>query len=264
MVRGAGLDFVFIDTEHNALDRLQLAWMCEAYRAVGVAPIVRIPEPDPYRACMALDGGAEGIIAPYVETPSRCRRSAARPDSARSKASDFSDRSPPPPPRLPSSRNSPSDLARRNAGTVLIVNIESTPAMGALDEILGVPGLDAVLIGPHDLSCSLGIPEQYTHPRFDEAVRTIFRKARARNVGAGIHFWTSIEQEIRWAKEDARELHRPQRRRDVLRPGPGGRPQDAPKSPSASTVARRGRRTRSDRQGRKGLAQKKRRKGRFA
>jgi len=222
IVRGAGLDFVFIDTEHNALDRHQLAWMCEAFRAAGVAPIVRIPEPDPYRACMVLDGGAEGIIAPYVETPEQVQalrgavrfrplkgkhlaQALAAPSSLQSSSfsSSSSSSSLPSPPLEPELA---AYLARRNAGTVLIVNIESTPAMAALDDILAVPGLDAVLIGPHDLSCSLGIPEQYAHPRFEEAVRTIFRKARARNVGAGIHFWTSLEPQIRWAKEDGANL----------------------------------------------------------
>ena len=63
-----------------------------------------------------------------------------------------------------------------------------------------MPGVDAVLIGPHDLSCSLGIPEQYDHPRFDEAVRTIYRVAREHHVGAGIHFWSSTAQEIEWCR----------------------------------------------------------------
>jgi 4-hydroxy-2-oxoheptanedioate aldolase len=203
VVQGAGLDFVFIDTEHNAFDRHQLSWMCQAYRALGIAPIVRIPEPEPFRACMVLDGGAEGIIAPYVETPEQVRalRGATKLRPLKGQ-------------RLRGYLDGEADLdpelvdylARRNAGTVLIVNIESTPAMDALDDLLDVPGLDAVLIGPHDLSCSLGIPEQYTHPRFDEAVRTIFRKARARNVGAGIHFWTSLEQQASWAKDGANLL----------------------------------------------------------
>src|SRR6185369_5208339 len=80
-------------------------------------------------------------------------------------------------------------LEARNEDTILIANIESVPAIESLDQLLAVPGLDAVLIGPHDLSCSLGIPEQYGHPRFDEAVRTIYRIAREHHVGAGIHFW---------------------------------------------------------------------------
>ncbi|MCD6394306.1 MAG: aldolase, partial [Planctomycetes bacterium] len=67
-VRGCGLDFVFIDTEHIAIDRAQLSWMCQTYAAIGLPPLVRIPSPDPYSATMVLDGGAAGIIAPYVET----------------------------------------------------------------------------------------------------------------------------------------------------------------------------------------------------
>ena len=96
--------------------------------------------------------------------------------------------------------------AERNAGNCLIVNIESTPALEALDAILDVPELDAVLIGPHDLSCSLGIPEQYEHPRFEEAVCSIYRRARAKGVGAGIHFWSAIEREAAWTRAGANLL----------------------------------------------------------
>jgi 4-hydroxy-2-oxoheptanedioate aldolase len=63
-----------------------------------------------------------------------------------------------------------------------------------------VPGVDAVVIGPYDLSCSLGILHEYGHPRFAEALRTIFRKARAHRVGAGVHLWPGIEQEIAWVR----------------------------------------------------------------
>jgi len=199
-VRGLGLDFVFIDTEHIAIEREELCWMCQAYRALGIAPIVRVPKPDPYWACMALDGGAEGVIFPYVETPAQVQalRGATKLRPLKGK-------------RLQDALAGTAELepelaeylAKRNAGSVLIVNIESTPALEALDEILAVPQLDAALIGPHDLSCSLGIPEQYQHPRFDEAVRTIIRKARAAGVGVGIHYWASIEQEISWAEEGA-------------------------------------------------------------
>src|SRR5262249_38517079 len=91
-------------------------------------------------------------------------------------------------------------LDQRNGDKILIANIESVPAIENLEEICSVPGLDAVLIGPHDLSCSLGIPEQYGPPRSDEAVRKIFRIARQHGLGAGIHYWLGVEQEIAWAK----------------------------------------------------------------
>ena len=196
-VRGAGLDFVFIDTEHIAIGRETLSWMCQAYGAAGLAPVVRVPKPDPFLASMALDGGAEGVIFPYVESvaevqalrgatklrPLKGQRLQAVLDGRDELEPELADY-----------------LARRNAGSLMVVNIESVPALEALDDILAVPGLDAVLIGPHDLSCSLGIPEQYGHPRFDEAVRAIIAKARAARVGAGIHFWARLEQEVAWLK----------------------------------------------------------------
>src|SRR5690242_16473768 len=67
MVR-LGLDFVFLDTEQIAIPYDTLSWMCRCYAALGMVPIVRIPEPDPYEACKVLDGGAMGIVAPYMET----------------------------------------------------------------------------------------------------------------------------------------------------------------------------------------------------
>lgn len=198
--RGAGLDFVFIDTEHIAIGRETLSWMCHAYGAAGLAPVVRVPKPDPFLATMALDGGAQGIIFPYGESaaevqalrgatklrPLKGQRLQAVLDGREALEPELADY-----------------LARRNAGSVMIVNIESVPALEALDDILAVPGLDAVLIGPHDLSCSLGIPEQYGHPRFDETVRAIFRKAREAGVGAGIHFWAKLDQEIAWGRAGA-------------------------------------------------------------
>ena len=61
--------------------------------------------------------------------------------------------------------------------------------------------VDAVLIGPHDLSCSLGVPEAYDDPGFDEAVREICRRARAAGVAAGIHSWHGGDRIARWAED---------------------------------------------------------------
>lgn len=188
-VRGCGLDFVFIDTEHIALDRAQLSWMCHTYSGLGLPPIVRIPAPDPYAATMVLDGGAVGVIAPYVETPEQVRalRGAVKLRPLKGKKLDGILNGEAAEPELAEY------LERGAQQRLLIVNIESVPAIAALDAILAEPGLDAVLIGPHDLSCSLGVPEQYGHPKFREAARTIFQKARAAGVGAGIHFWDDLE-----------------------------------------------------------------------
>ena len=97
-------------------------------------------------------------------------------------------------------------IRERAAKRLLIVNIESVPALDALDKILQVPDLDGVLIGPHDLSCSLEVPEQYEHPSFLDACETIFRKARAASVGAGIHFWGDVQKQTLLLKLGANML----------------------------------------------------------
>jgi 4-hydroxy-2-oxoheptanedioate aldolase len=79
--------------------------------------------------------------------------------------------------------------------------------MDRLDELFAVPGLDGILIGPHDLSCSLGIPEQYRDPVYLEAVRDIMARARRAGLGSGIHVhYDGLEQEILWARETGANL----------------------------------------------------------
>lgn len=196
-VKKLGLDFVFLDTEHMSIDRDQLSWMCRTYSALQMAPIVRIPYPDPHQASIAMDAGASGIVAPYVETVQQVQalRGAVklRPLKGQ-KLQRIIEGSEVPEPQLAEY------LQDFNKENLLIVNIESQPALDALDDILAVPGLDGVLIGPHDLSVSLGVPEQYRHPLFVEAIETIIRKARAAGVAAGIHYFFGVDQEIEWGK----------------------------------------------------------------
>ena len=97
-------------------------------------------------------------------------------------------------------------IKERNTNNVLILNIESQPAIDALDDLLVAPEVDALLIGPHDLSCNLGVPEQYDAPEFLAAVQTIFDKARTAGRGAGIHFWGNLEQQTRFLEMGANLL----------------------------------------------------------
>ncbi|HBF03975.1 MAG: HpcH/HpaI aldolase family protein [Limisphaerales bacterium] len=196
LVAKTGLDFVFIDSEHIALDRQELSWMCRTYDALGLAPLVRIASPDPILACQVLDGGACGCVAPYVETPEQVKALVGavkwRPLKGK-KLEQF----------LTQGTELEPDLRQyleeRNRKHWLLVNIESQPAIDQLDAILDVPGLDGILIGPHDLSCSLGIPEQYEDPRFERAVKHIISKARKRNMIAGNHFCESMQLHAKWA-----------------------------------------------------------------
>jgi len=167
-VASCGLDFVFIDTEHVPIDRAQLSWMCNAYKSAGLPPLVRIAAPDPYQACCALDGGACGIVAPYLETVEQVKalRGAVklRPykgQRLQEKLDGVEGASP---------EHEAAYVAKANRQNALVLNIESQPAIDMLDEILKVPDIDCLLIGPHDLSCNLGVPEQFDHPKFVAAV----------------------------------------------------------------------------------------------
>jgi 2-keto-3-deoxy-L-rhamnonate aldolase RhmA len=201
-ISGLGLDFVFIDNEHTPFDRQNTAWMCQVYAALGLAPLVRIPSPDPFLACMALDGGAHGIIAPYIETPAQVRALMGSVRYRPLKGIRLQE--------LLAGTFEPDPELRRyledyNTNNLLVINIESVPALENLDDILSVEGLDAVLIGPHDLSISLGIAEQYTHPNFLQAVEMIITTARRHCLGAGLHatYINALEQEIVYAKMGA-------------------------------------------------------------
>ncbi len=199
-VKRAGADFVFIDTEHTPFDRTTLAQMCLAYKGHGLPPLVRIASPDPHEARKVLDGGASGVLAPYIESPEqvrelvgaaklrplkgeRLREALQNRDSLESKLKDY--------------------LRDWNKENFLMVNVESVPAIERLDHILAEPGLDGVIIGPHDLSISLGLPEQYHDPRFEDAVREIISKAREKGLGVGIHFSQEAELQIKWAQAGA-------------------------------------------------------------
>jgi 4-hydroxy-2-oxoheptanedioate aldolase len=196
-VKRAGVDFVFIDTEHIPADRVTLAQMCLAYGALGLPPLVRIPSPDPYEACQVLDAGAAGVLAPYIEHPEQVSRlvgaTKLRPLKGRRLDEALQSRD-----CLGPELNN--YLSSRNAENFLMINVESVPALERLEQILAVPGLDGIIIGPHDLSVSLGLPEQYGHPRFEEALEAIIAKVSEKGLGIGIHFPKDHDLQIKWSQ----------------------------------------------------------------
>ena len=79
--------------------------------------------------------------------------------------------------------------------------IESPAGVKALPELLEIGGVDGVLIGPHDLSVSHGVPEQYDHPVFEAAVKSVIAVCQAADVGVGVHFISgTMERAFRWAE----------------------------------------------------------------
>ena len=193
-----GLDFVFIDTEHVALGMESLAFMCNMYASRNLAPLVRILSPDPYLACQALDAGAHGILAPYVENVEQVRQLVGavhyKPLKGR-----FLEELLACPEKL--NEKLKLTLAEANRHNMLFVNIESLAGIEALDDILTFEELDGIIIGPNDLSFSLGDPNNYNSEIFENTVVEIIKKTRASGKAAGIHYIGDIERQIQWAKK---------------------------------------------------------------
>ena len=106
-------------------------------------------------------------------------------------------------------------LEARNRDSVCIIGIESVAAIENLDNILQVGGIDAVFVGPNDLSITLGIPDQYDHPDYEAALREVIRLCGKHNVPNLFHHQT-VELTTKWLREgvrfvlyssDAREMH---------------------------------------------------------
>ena len=180
----APLDFVFLCSEHMPMDRAEISILCQFYAAKGISPIVRIPFPCPHHAAMALDAGAQGIVAPYVETVEEVQEVVGavryRPIKGRLLREFLSGA------RQPSEKTV-AFLNRFNRHSYTIIGIESMPAYENLDCLIGVEGVDGVFIGPHDLSVSMEAPEEWDNPALFRTIEDIVMRCAAAGIGVGAH-----------------------------------------------------------------------------
>ncbi|MCL4250742.1 MAG: aldolase [Anaerolineae bacterium] len=192
-----GLDFIWVESEHAPNDRETISWATQLYAAYNICPLLRIPEPSATLAAMGVDAGAQGIIAPYVETVEQVRQLKGavkyRPLKGEALQTALTTG------KFPSPETE-AYLPMYNEDAVLVIMIESPAGVRNLPELLAVGGVDAVLMGPHDLSISHGIPEQYDHPIFVEAVQKVISICQEHSVGVGIHYIEgSVERAVAWA-----------------------------------------------------------------
>jgi 4-hydroxy-2-oxoheptanedioate aldolase len=195
-----GLDYAILDTEHAARSRSEVADYLAAFRYSGVVPIVRVPIPASHYVTMYLDAGAQGVLAPYCETVEQVKEVVAatkwRPlkGELAEKAVNTGE--------FPSPATK-EYLEDRNRNNVCIIGIESVPAISNLENILEVDGIDAVFVGPNDLSITLGVPDQYDHPDYEAALREVISKCQAAETPVLIHHQT-VELTQKWLREGAR------------------------------------------------------------
>lgn len=177
-----GFDSLTIDMQHGLMGYETAVTMLQAISLTGATPVVRVPWNEPGIIMRMADAGAAAIICPMVNT--------------RSQAEAFVGACRYPPAGYRSfgpirARIAWGDdyAAEANRTLTTFAMIETAEAMSNLDEILSTPGVDAIYVGPADLSQSLGFPVQmdYSEPRLVEALQTILAAAHRHNVAAGLH-----------------------------------------------------------------------------
>jgi len=177
----AGFDFVIIDMEHGPFGVGQVQAALVAARAHNLMGIVRVPDADPSTIGAVLDVGANGILVPRIGSAAMAHATVAAarfaPDGERGAHPWVSG----------SGYGNVRDwFAVANRETAVMIMIEGTAGIDAISEIMSVPGLDAIFLGPVDLSHSMGVPGEIDHPMVREALEAVIAKATARGLATAI------------------------------------------------------------------------------
>ena len=170
LLAAAGFDWAFIDTEHGGFDLETVQDICRVASGVGLSPIVRVADLQYPLVARALDCGAQGIIFPRVESPELLAQAISwarfpplgvRGYGLTGVQIDYE------------TLNFNQIIEHVNANTMVVMQIETQRALDAREELLSVPGIDAVMIGPADLSISLGVPGEFQHPKMVDAIEKV-------------------------------------------------------------------------------------------
>ena len=182
-MKTAGFDWLFIDMEHNSMDLDVAVQISVAAQDTGITPIVRVPGFQHFHATRALDGGAQGIVVPHVDTPELAKQMVDNckypPLGHRSVAGAM--------PVFDFESHPMGDATQAiNAGTLLIVMMETPEAISNADAIAAIDGVDALLIGTNDLCMEMGIPGQLDDSKVAEAYETVVTACKKHKKHAGM------------------------------------------------------------------------------
>lgn len=177
----AGYDYVGIDLQHGVGGFEHLDPHLQGIGLGGATPIVRVPWNEPWMIGRALDAGALGVIVPMVNTPEEAARAVAA-----CRYAPAGERSIGP---IGAMTRHSSYFRSANEDVMCIVMIETKQAVERIDEILAVPGIDAVYVGPADLSLTLGLPPaaDQQDQRFHDALARVVAACERHGVIPGIH-----------------------------------------------------------------------------
>ncbi len=177
----AGFDWVLIDMQHGCMDYETALSMIRAIDLSGAAPIVRVPWNDPGIIGRVLDAGALGVVIPMIQSAeeARCAVDACLYPPAGSRSFG---------PIRVGLRDGPGYFATANTRIAVIPMIETAQALDEVDAIASTPGVDAIFVGPFDLSIALGLPpgDNDGKPAFDEAISKIATAAKQAGIATAV------------------------------------------------------------------------------
>ncbi len=175
-------DYVCVDAQHGLVDYQMTLSMLQVLDLGNAASVVRVPWNEPSIIGKILDAGAMAIIIPMVNNRAEAKAAVAASRYAPQGARSFG-------PARVGMREGPDYFARANTDIAVIPMIETVEALECIDDIVAVEGIDAVYVGPADLSISLGLPpgENDDKAAYREALETIVKSCRDAGVVAGIH-----------------------------------------------------------------------------
>jgi 2-keto-3-deoxy-L-rhamnonate aldolase RhmA len=200
LLANAGFDFATIDNEHGAFSIETIADLSKTAVYAGLTPLVRIPDLSYPHIAQTLDVGAQGLMVPRITTPDQVRQVIRMmrypPLGERGNAMERG---------LTRFRSGPvlEALEAIHQETFLIIQIETLEAVNSLEQILAIDGVDAVLIGPNDLSIALGVPGQTDHPRVQEAIEHTIQLCQKTGICPAIHMG-KIDMAVDWANRGMR------------------------------------------------------------
>ena len=195
----AGFSWYYMDMEHSQLTYDDIREISYASKLAGIVPIAGPTSLSDHLIARPLDAGAMGVVAPHVETADQTRlvvdSSRYPPMGARGLISQG-----------PASNFEAADagewVEEQNREMLVAVKVESGTGIENVDEIASVPGLDAIIIGPGDLSASLGIPGQIDHPDMTDSIEKMLAATKRNGIAGGPHVSTP-EQAARWVEKGA-------------------------------------------------------------
>jgi 2-dehydro-3-deoxyglucarate aldolase/4-hydroxy-2-oxoheptanedioate aldolase len=184
ILKAAGMDFFFIDTEHSPTGYREIQTLVRVARAADVTPLVRVTQSEYFLIARALDVGAMGIVAPRIHSLDQAKAvvsamkfppAGGRGYGLRGIITDYE------------FQGAKTEMDSADRETMVILQMESRECVEAIYDITSVEGVDAIMVGPFDLSVSLGIPGEFESPIFWEAFDRMVDACRKNGVAPGVH-----------------------------------------------------------------------------